>query len=281
MDALHPFRYLCLCNGSGIHSRSPNGRVDEDLEHGRRHVKAVLEMSEVLVVCVCYGEFDFTSFWETFMKGKSFPRIFDMRCVTFTSREDIEEILKVTWELDFDVRFHFYSCMVANEEGESKSLVEAINGQRSLLVVDRRVITEDLVGTVEQVFGSKNFFMGRREGVVEDFCTMVRNLSQQPHNHKPDDLFSKGIMDKSDLSMCTKGSLAEMHHRSIALCTIGAGIRSRFSGWDDWVSKAAAAAQKAMEAAAIEAAPVTTPIPKSSEVDTRAKSRKRSRIEEE
>ena len=249
MDASDPLFLLCLANGDGIRPSSCAGTKD-NLQLARDNVMAVLRTCAVWLLIVAYGKFDFESFWKYFMVGKSLPRIIDVRCATFASIEDMEKLLKTTWDSDCYVRFHFYYCMVDKGGGELTEVSQLINEQHSWILFDRRVEVEKLKGSKEKVFGSSRWFPGRQEGGCEDFCTEVKRKSEQKQNHTAAALTSAGILNKSDFSLFTEAEVLEMELRKIALCTVGAGIGSRFSGWDPCVAKAAMAAEEAMAAAA-------------------------------
>ena len=229
-------------------------KIDLDL-------RALLQTCDVWHLTLCYGLFDFESFWKYFMSGKSFPRIINVWYATLASTGDIEKLLKTTWDLDFHVRFHFYSCRIGKEEGETTSVLEVIKDQPSLLRVDRRVVVENSKGSEEVVFGARKFYWDRPEGVCELSCERFKEISEQKQNYMPEELFPPGILNELDLSLLSESELAEMDRRLIALCTVGVMAGGRFSGWDKCVANAAAAA--------------ATPRP----MDSPENSRKRSRVE--
>jgi hypothetical protein len=246
---MDPLLLLCVAHGDGIKPRIRPERKDSEgdfMQQAIEHVMAVLSTCDVWQLTVCYGEYGFEIFWKCFMSGKAIPRIIDMRCVTFESIEDIEKLSKKTWESDLYVRFHFYSCMVNNGEGETKSVSEAIKENESFLNFDRRVEVGGWKGSREVVFGANTRFPGRPEGECELFLTRLKNFSEEREKYTVKELIEAGIVHEADLSLLKKDEVSEVERRSITTCTIAAGIGSRFAGSSACVAKAAAAAEEAM-----------------------------------
>ena len=244
-----PLFLVGLAYGDGILPRSRPETKDSEGDFRQQaieHVMAVLSTCDVWQLTVCYGEFGYESFWKCFMSGKAIPRIIDVRCVTFESIEDIEKLLKKTWDSDLYVRFHFYSCMVNNGEGETKSVSEAIKEKESFLNFDRRVEIGGWKGSREVVFGANTWFHRRPEGECELFLTRLKNFSEEREKYTVKELIEAGIVHEADLSLLKKDEVSEVERRLITTCTIAAGIGSRFAGSSACVAKAAAAAEEAM-----------------------------------